>query len=191
MRTLSRWIICAVSWILWRNTTAFFLVKPDLIRTPNDTQNWQSRRINLSIQQRPKRRWEILSNPGSDSKDTEEYLQDPKFVERNKRWIIIVDDEEAIRMAVGDFLYDRGYQVTACADADSMLDLLTVSDDVESTGDILLTFPDAIIRCVMTVWEHCLFQLRRRLRHFNPSWEHFTGTVMFECQEKTELNCWG
>jgi DNA-binding NarL/FixJ family response regulator len=47
-----------------------------------------------------------------------------KFQRRNRRWVVIVDDEESIRLAVGDFLYDAGYQVSACADADSMLDLL-------------------------------------------------------------------
>ena len=46
------------------------------------------------------------------------------FRRRNKQWIVLVDDEESIRYAVGDFLYDRGYQVTACADANSMLELI-------------------------------------------------------------------
>lgn len=80
----------------------------------------------------------------SDSEDAEDYLQDPKFVERSKRWIVIVDDEESIRMAVGDFLYDVGYQVTACADADSMLELLSPADD--SVDGEILRVPDAIIR---------------------------------------------
>jgi DNA-binding NarL/FixJ family response regulator len=44
-------------------------------------------------------------------------INDRKFVERNKHWIVFIDDEEAIRQSVGDFLYDSGYQVTACADA--------------------------------------------------------------------------
>jgi DNA-binding NarL/FixJ family response regulator len=47
--------------------------------------------------------------------------RDPKFMERNKRWVIIVDDEAPIRQAVGQLLFDRGYQVTACADGPTAL----------------------------------------------------------------------
>jgi DNA-binding NarL/FixJ family response regulator len=68
-------------------------------------------------------------------------LQDPKFIQRNKRWVIIADDEEAIRLAVGDFLYDQGYQVTACADADSLLE---VCAKPRSDGE-LPAIPDTII----------------------------------------------
>lgn len=44
-------------------------------------------------------------------------IRDRKFVERNQHWIVFVDDEDAIRQSVGDYLYDAGYQVTACSDA--------------------------------------------------------------------------
>ncbi|KAL7564166.1 hypothetical protein ACA910_021140 [Epithemia clementina (nom. ined.)] len=46
------------------------------------------------------------------------------MVQRNKCWVILVDDEESIRLSVGDFLYDEGYEVTACDGADSLLELL-------------------------------------------------------------------
>jgi DNA-binding response OmpR family regulator len=82
----------------------------------------------------------------SNSNDDEAYLQNPKFIERSKRWIVIVDDEEPIRMAVGDFLYDQGYQVTACADADSMLQLCSSSNEDLKDGALTTTIPDAIIR---------------------------------------------
>eukprot|EP00980_Cylindrotheca_fusiformis_P008491 scaffold1804_cov125-Cylindrotheca_fusiformis.AAC.2 len=59
----------------------------------------------------------------SSSESEESFEIDPKFVQRNKRWVVIVDDEEPIRLAVGDYLFDKGYQVSACADADSMLEL--------------------------------------------------------------------
>jgi DNA-binding response OmpR family regulator len=49
---------------------------------------------------------------------------DRSWKERNKQWIVIVDDEESIRSAVGDFLYDSGFQVTSCSDADSMLEVV-------------------------------------------------------------------
>jgi hypothetical protein len=81
-------------------------------------------------------------------------IKDPKFLERNKRWVLIVDDEEAIRMAVGDYLYDQGYQVTACADADSLLEICAKLD---SDGDLPVV-PDAIIRSVGSFVRssHCL-----------------------------------
>lgn len=62
----------------------------------------------------------------SEKNDTEyvEKLQDETFLRRNKEWVILVDDEEAIRLAVGDYLYDVGYQVTACADVDALLEVL-------------------------------------------------------------------
>lgn len=43
-----------------------------------------------------------------------------------------MDDEESIRLAVGNYLYDAGYTVSACADAEALLDLLTSA----STGSI-------------------------------------------------------
>jgi hypothetical protein len=82
--------------------------------------------------------------------DVEDFkIKDPKFIERSKRWILIVDDEEAIRMAVGDYLYDQGYQVTACADADALLEICAKPD---SDGDLPVV-PDAIIRSVGS--SHC------------------------------------
>jgi hypothetical protein len=62
-----------------------------------------------------------IGKPSSDNTNCK--IEDPKFVQRNKHWVIIVDDEEAIRMAVGNYLYDQGYQVTACADADALLEV--------------------------------------------------------------------
>ena len=70
-----------------------------------------------------------------------ERVKDTKFLERNKRWVVLVDDEEAIRLAVGDYLYDQGYQVTACADAEAFLDVCQPSDNQEQP----VVVPDAII----------------------------------------------
>lgn len=68
-------------------------------------------------------------------------IQDPKFLKRNKHWVVLVDDEQAIRQSVGDFLYDEGYQVTACADADALLE---VCHKPRGPGGLPAT-PDAII----------------------------------------------
>lgn len=73
-----------------------------------------------------------------------ERVTDAKFLERNKRWIVLVDDEEAIRLAVGDYLYDQGYQVTACADADSFLDVCQKTVGLDG-GASPQPVPDAIV----------------------------------------------
>lgn len=42
---------------------------------------------------------------------------------RSTKWLLLVDDEEAIRRAVGRMLYESGYQVTACASGESALQM--------------------------------------------------------------------
>lgn len=73
-----------------------------------------------------------------------EKLQDESFIRRNKQWVILVDDEEAIRLAVGDYLYDSGYQVTACADVDALLEVLHM-DNSRSNDKYFNKIPDVII----------------------------------------------
>lgn len=75
------------------------------------------------------------------AKEDIEKIRDREFLERTKRWVVLVDDEEAIRQAVGDYLYDQGYQITACADADAMLEVCA-----KPQGDGQLpAVPDAIV----------------------------------------------
>lgn len=88
------------------------------------------------------------SNTSSDASEKEqqvskdiEKIRDAQFMERTKHWVVLVDDEEAIRMAVGDYLYDQGYQITACADADAMLE---VCAKPQKDGQ-LPAVPDAIV----------------------------------------------
>lgn len=64
-----------------------------------------------------------------------------RFVGRNKHWIVLVDDERDIRVAVGDYLYNQGYQVTTCSSADDLLELM---GNRTNQGDLPRT-PDAII----------------------------------------------
>ena len=66
----------------------------------------------------------------------EEKDDDEKFKQRNEHWVVLVDDEESIRLAVGEYLYDKGYQVTACSDADSLLDVLLSEEDVEEEESV-------------------------------------------------------
>lgn len=73
------------------------------------------------------------------TKDEEsEVMEDPKMRARHKRWILVVDDEEALRASVGQYLFDSGYQVTACADADA---LFQVVSEPPKPGSL----PDAIV----------------------------------------------
>lgn len=73
-------------------------------------------------------------------------IHDEEFMFRTKRWVIIVDDEESIRLAIGDYLFDQGYQVTACADADALLQVCSTPSMVEgSSRRELPPIPDAIV----------------------------------------------
>ena len=94
------------------------------------------------------------SSSSSSNSSTNSKLRDPKFVTRNKYWVIIVDDEEPIREAVGNFLYDSGYQVTACSDADALLEVCATTSSTSNNDDTvqqddgtlpLPKVPDAII----------------------------------------------
>lgn len=88
------------------------------------------------------------NNHHKDNNQFEQSLQNDKFLKRNQHWIVLVDDEEAIRLAVGDFLYDQGYQVTACADADAFLDICQQSPSSSSTtqtNNPLQSVPDVIV----------------------------------------------
>ena len=108
--------------------------------------------------------------------ENDEKLQDPKFLARNKHWVIIADDEEDIRMAVGDYLYDQGYQVTACADADTLLEVCSKPRSDRELAPI----PDAIIRLVVPfrLWRQ---KSCRWLIHILNDF-----AAIFECREKME-----
>lgn len=85
---------------------------------------------------------DIVAESDENEQDFKNKLQDRKFLERHKHWVVIVDDEEAIRQAVGDFLYDSGYQVTACADADALWHVVTTP---RGAGQLLPMVPAAIV----------------------------------------------
>ncbi len=87
-----------------------------------------------------------------DNNQVEEFGKErtAKWRERSKRWIIIVDDEEPIRRAVGQYLFDRGYQVTACADATTAFNVAKsrrLADGDQQGNDNLETpaLPDVIV----------------------------------------------
>lgn len=72
-------------------------------------------------------------------------LRDEQWQRRSKQWVVLVDDEESIRQSVGQFLFDAGYQVTACADADTALKVCRSAraNDADDEGSSYL--PDAIV----------------------------------------------
>jgi DNA-binding NarL/FixJ family response regulator len=79
---------------------------------------------------------EDTNNNNHDDHDHDEDDEESiKFRQRNRHWVVLVDDEESIRLAVGQYLYDKGYQVTACADAESLLQVLSSSNDVDEDID--------------------------------------------------------
>lgn len=68
---------------------------------------------------------DILPTAGDGDDDepfaVDDFSPDEDFQRRSNQWILIVDDEESIRKAVGQLLFDRGFQVTACADGRTAL----------------------------------------------------------------------
>jgi len=82
-----------------------------------------------------------VTDENAPSKPEKYRIRDKAFLERTKQWVVLVDDEECIRLAVGDYLYDNGYQVTACADADALLEVCSRP----SVDGELPAVPDAIV----------------------------------------------
>lgn len=71
---------------------------------------------------------------------------DPMWRKRSECWIIVVDDEEAIRRAAGQLLFDRGYQVTACADGATALRVATSKTRIaDNGGSVVFKIPDCIV----------------------------------------------
>ena len=63
--------------------------------------------------------------------------RDEQWYVRNSQNVIVVDDDEYIRLAVGDYLFDKGFKVTACADADALLEVL--EDKTERLPDVIVS----------------------------------------------------
>jgi DNA-binding NarL/FixJ family response regulator len=94
------------------------------------------------------------------SRQTEEYgahRRDPDYQRRASKWVLLVDDEESIRLSVGRLLYERGYQVTACASGETALKVL-------SEGSRL---PDAVVCDVRMPGGMDGLELLRKVRSTN------------------------
>jgi DNA-binding NarL/FixJ family response regulator len=82
---------------------------------------------------------------GTTSSSSSQQQRDAKFQERSNRWVVLVDDEESIRKAVGQYLFDQGYAVTACADAPTALNVICQQESKTSSAVDKSPPPDAII----------------------------------------------
>jgi len=91
----------------------------------------------------------LHANPGNDdievSSSVDEFQyesqDDPMWRKRSECWVVLVDDEEAIRKAVGQLLFDRGYQVTACPDGPTALKIAKSKKDSEGATRL----PDCVV----------------------------------------------
>jgi DNA-binding NarL/FixJ family response regulator len=88
------------------------------------------------------------------SSETQEFGQqrrDPLWQKRANHWILLVDDEASIRNAVGQLLFDKGYQVTACADAKKAFEVALNRPSSSTQGyngggnDSFSSIPDCIV----------------------------------------------
>eukprot|EP00525_Craspedostauros_australis_P013547 CAMPEP_0198122224 /NCGR_PEP_ID=MMETSP1442-20131203/34209_1 /TAXON_ID= /ORGANISM="Craspedostauros australis, Strain CCMP3328" /LENGTH=284 /DNA_ID=CAMNT_0043781197 /DNA_START=201 /DNA_END=1055 /DNA_ORIENTATION=+ len=79
--------------------------------------------------------------------ENEQQQEDQQHEEhqRSMHWVLLVDDEEAIRKAVGQLLYDCGYQVTACADAFTAMKVVTSRSSSDAGNANHNQLPDCII----------------------------------------------
>lgn len=69
-----------------------------------------------------------------------------QFEQRSKRWVVLVDDEEPIRKAVGQYLFDEGYRVTACPDAKTALQVSRTKTRTDPrSGTEVPMVPDLIV----------------------------------------------
>ena len=122
-----------------------------------------SRFPNTSISKHPTRLCQLRILATSSREEEQEEALDPRFIRRNQFWVVLVDDEESIRMPVGDYLYDEGYQITACADAAALLE--DVLPKGVGSSDRL---PDAIVSDIrMPVMDG--LELLAKIRE-NPQW---------------------
>jgi DNA-binding response OmpR family regulator len=82
--------------------------------------------------------------------DRRQYLNPEEILSkrRSNSWILLVDDEEPIRRAVGQFFHDKGYQVTTCADGAAAFQLAMskkIIDNTNTGGETIHRFPDCIV----------------------------------------------
>ena len=88
----------------------------------------------------------VVHNNKNENNGVEDFgIRDETWQERSNRWVVVVDDERAIRQAVGKYLSDQGYQVTACADAATALTVFRSKRQINKEGMETIRPPDAVV----------------------------------------------
>lgn len=90
--------------------------------------------------------------------------RDPQWQERSQHWILLIDDDDDLRQAVGTFLDQQGYQVTACASAETALEWLNNNNQNNNNNQ-----PSLIVSDIRMPGGMDGLELLKRLRE-NPSW---------------------
>lgn len=80
-----------------------------------------------------------------------------------RKWVLVVDDEQPIRQAVGDYLSEHGFQVTACSDVDTAMTICESKSSGISFG------PDCIVSDVRMPGKSGIEFLNTLRSHPDPS----------------------
>lgn len=133
-----------------RTVTSWY---PSTISNNKDNSNNHNNSfLSLNNGSKNQKSWSILANSNFLFDDEDNQVEERLLYEkRSNRWVLIVDDEEALRTAVGQFLMDEGYQVTVCSDSSSALDILgykennTTNNNNNEEEEDDYNIPDAIV----------------------------------------------
>lgn len=89
--------------------------------------------------------------------------RDPVWQERSQQLILLVDDDPDLRQSVGTFLDQQGFQVTACASAETALEWLNDSSGNNNS------LPNLIVSDIRMPGGMDGLEFLQRLRQ-NPAW---------------------
>lgn len=136
--TVSLFVVSLVTMLFERVSS--FVVDIDHWRFSASRNNKQPRHDHIiTLKQRGRTTFQLSASVATTEDDELDQILDARFLKRNKYWVVLVDDEESIRLAVGDYLYDEGYQVTACADAAALLDEVLSKDGTSRLPDAIIS----------------------------------------------------
>lgn len=111
-------------------------------------------------------------------------------------WILLVDDEESIRVAVGRFFIEKGYKVTTCENGSKAMELLLISprggeaetaSTLSNVSSLNFSLPDCIISDVrMPVMDG--IELLRKIRKLQQNETDYTHDRKFnQLQQQRRL----